>query len=67
MAHPAQDEDRQLQHVREDLLREFTGLSPQVVDALFAQVVHRFHQAPVRSFVPVLVRRDARQRLKQLA
>ena len=66
MTHRSQDEDRQLQHVREDLHREFTALSPEVVDALFSVVVGRFDQAPVRSFVPVLVRRGAQPELRQL-
>ena len=62
----AADERRQLDHVRQDLAREFTSLPPTVVDDLVDQQVASFVTAPVRSFVPVLVRRGARERLRQL-
>ena len=62
----AADERRQIEHVRQDLAREFTSLPPGVVDDLVAQQVDAFRQAPVRSFVPVLVRRGARDRLRRL-
>ena len=63
---PRTDEKRQLAHVREDLLREFASLPPTIVDEQWAQMVRAFTAAPVRSFVPVLVRRGARRRLRQL-
>jgi hypothetical protein len=62
----AADEERQLEHVREDLAREFTAVPPTVVDDLVREQVASFHLAPVRSFVPVLVRRGARAQLRQL-
>ena len=62
-----QDEERQLARVREDLLREFgTELSEQVVDEHFRSLVARFDGAPVRTFVPVLAQRAARERLREL-
>ena len=62
-----QDEERQLARVREDLLREFGAqLSEQVVDAHFHALVARFDGAPVRTFVPVLAQRAARERLREL-
>ncbi len=63
---PRADETRQIQHVREDLTREFTGVAPDVVEEQVAQVADAFQTARVRSFVPVLVRRQARERLQHL-
>jgi hypothetical protein len=60
------DEHRQIEHVKEDLLREFAALPEAVVDEQISQLVRHFTQAPVRSFVPVLVRRGARERLRHL-
>lgn len=64
---PRADEQRQLEHVRDDLLREFASLAPAVVDDQVTELIRGFTRAPVRSFVPVLVRRGARERLRQLA
>jgi hypothetical protein len=61
-----QDEHRQLAHVKDDLLREFAALPPAVVDEQISLVVRGFTQAPVRSFIPVLVRRRVRDRLRSL-
>lgn len=60
------DEDRQLKHVQDDLVKEFATLDATVVEQYVSQVVSTFTTAPVRSFVPVLVRRRARARLLQL-
>ena len=62
-----QDEQRQLARVREDLIREFGSRLPeQVVDEQFQALVARFDGAPVRTFVPVLAQRAARDRLREL-
>ena len=62
-----QDEDRQLARVREELIREFgAGVSEQVVDEHFRALVARFDGAPVRTFVPVLAQRAAREKLREL-
>lgn len=59
------DEQRQLESVRADLLREFGDrLPPEVVSARFAEVVSTFDGAPIRSFVPVLASRSVRQELR---
>jgi hypothetical protein len=63
---PDADERRQIEHVREDLAREFTTLPADLVEELVRRQVAAFQQAPVRSFVPVLVRRGARAQLRQL-
>jgi hypothetical protein len=63
-----QDEDRQLARIREDLIREFgSGVSEQVVDEQFRALVATFDGAPVRTFVPVLAQRAARERLRELS
>jgi len=62
-----QDEERQLDRVRQDLIREFGAqLTAQVVDEQFRALVARFDGAPVRTFVPVLAQRAARERLRDL-
>ena len=63
---PAADERRQIEHVREDLTREFITLPPEVVAEKVSRQVAVFQQARVRSFVPVLVRRGARSELREL-
>ena len=56
------DELRQLESVRSELLREF-GARPDDVNARFDAIVHEFDGAPVRTFVPVLARRRVREEL----
>ena len=41
-------------------------MSEQVVDEQFRALVASFDGAPVRTFVPVLAQRAARQRLREL-
>ncbi|MCW2599078.1 MAG: hypothetical protein JWM02_907 [Frankiales bacterium] len=60
------DESRQIEHVKEDLLREFAALPEAVVTEEVSQMLRHFTRAPVRSFVPVLVRRGVRERLRHL-
>ena len=63
-----QDEDRQLARIREELIREFgAGVSEQVVDEQFRSLVAGFDGAPVRTFVPVLAQRAARERLREIS
>ena len=66
VAAPGADEARQLEHVREDLAREFAALPPIVVEAHVAKHLQHFDGAVIRSFVPVLVRRGAREELRHL-
>jgi hypothetical protein len=60
------DETRQLDHLKQDLHREFASLPPHVVDETLDLVVSGFTRASVRSFVPVLAGRSARERLRHL-
>lgn len=57
------DERRQLERLRQEMLRERGELPAEHVDATFARVVSAFDGAPVRTFVPVLARRRMRQEL----
>ena len=63
---PPPDEHLQLRHVREDLMREFPDLPPAVVDLEVRTLAASFTGAPVRTFIPVLVRRGARNHLRDL-
>ena len=56
------DELRQLESVRSELLREFAARAPDV-NARFDAIVQEFDGAPVRTFVPVLARRRLREEL----
>ena len=60
------DEQRHLRRVQEDLQREFASLPADVVTQRFDERVADFDAAPVRTFVPVLVQRQARESLRQL-
>jgi hypothetical protein len=63
---PRHDEHVQLSHVRADLRREFAALPPAVVDAQVSAAEQALTGARIRSFVPVLVQRGARERLRHL-
>ena len=59
------DERRQLEAARRDLVAEFADRVPEhEISARFDEIARDFEGAPVRTFVPVLVGRAARQRLR---
>jgi hypothetical protein len=59
------DEQRQLESARKALVTEFAGQVPEEqVERRFAELVSQFEGAPVRGFVPVLVRRQLREQLR---
>ena len=59
-----EDEKRQLEAVRITLEHEFRDRVPaDVIAEQFAQIVARYDDAPVRTFLPVLVSRQARAAL----
>ena len=63
-----EDEQRQLESARRALVSEFAGRVPEdEVEQRFSALVSQFEGAPVRSFVPVLVRRQAREQLRSSA
>ena len=60
-----EDEQRQLESARRALVAEFSGRVPaEDVERRFSELVREFESARVRSFVPVLVQRQARERLR---
>ena len=62
------DERRQLESARLDLVHEFQDrLSSDQVGTRFDAIVAEFEGAPVRTFVPVLARRQARRELSTSA
>ncbi|MCW2713806.1 MAG: hypothetical protein JWN88_853 [Frankiales bacterium] len=62
------DERRQLDAVRATLELEFRDRVPaEVVAEHVAQIVARYEDAPVRTFLPVLVGRQARAVLASVA
>lgn len=59
------DEQRQLEAARRDLVAEFADrVGEAEVTARFDEIARGFEGAPVRTFVPVLVGRAARERLR---
>ncbi len=63
-----EDELRQLDSARRALVAEFADSVPAAkVEGRFAALVAEFEGAPVRSFVPVLVQRRARELLRTAA
>jgi hypothetical protein len=65
-AHMSQkpDEDRAIDEVVSRLSEKFPALSTEHIAAVVDEEVHRFDGGRVRDFVPVLVERAAKQRLK---
>ena len=62
-----EDEQRQLESARRALVSEFAGRVPaDEVERRFAELTAEFAGARVRGFVPVLVQRRARERLRTL-
>lgn len=67
MARTQQDEQRQVDRVRLDLVREYAeSLPARVVEEQLGEVVAGLRQAPVRDYVPTLVHRGTRERLRRL-
>jgi hypothetical protein len=62
-----EDEQRQLDAACRDLVVEFSEQLPESdVATRFAEIVRRFDEAPIRTFIPVLAQREARAQLRQL-
>ena len=65
---PDVDVERQLEGVHEDLRREFSGPLPEtLVEETWRSIVDRFAEARVRTFLPVIVRRLTRAKLREAA
>ena len=64
----AEDEQRQLAAACRDLVVEFGDQVPESdVAGRFTEIVGRYDEAPIRTFIPVLAQREARAQLRQLA
>ena len=64
MAVPQEDERRQLEHAKQELVAQFRDRLPsEQVTNRFDAIVAEFDGAPVRTFIPVLAARRARQEL----
>lgn len=59
------DEVRQLEMLRRELLHDFGEIAPDLVNSMFDSVVADFGTAPIRTFIPVLARRRLRLDLSQ--
>ena len=63
-----QDEQLRLEATERELVREFGPvLGEDRVRSDVQDVVHRYDDAPVRTFLSVLVAREARARLRRLS
>jgi hypothetical protein len=60
-----QDEQRQFEAARRTLQAQHADVPASVVDALFAEVVADFSDAPVRAFVPLLTQRRVSRELRE--
>jgi hypothetical protein len=63
----ADEPHQQVEHVREDLRKEFPSLPGHLVDLHVRREEDALAGARVHAFVPVLVRRGARERLRRYA
>ena len=63
-----EDEQRQLAAACRDLVVEFGERLPESeVAARFQGIVHRYDEAPIRTFIAVLAQREARAQLRELS
>jgi hypothetical protein len=63
----AKDEQRAVDELRVELARSFPSIPQQRVNATIDGELHRYEQARVRDFVPLLVQRQATRKLKGVA
>jgi hypothetical protein len=63
---PVADEDKQLRAAEDDLRRQFPSVPTETVHAVCERVLRGFDGAKIRSFVPLLVQREARGQLGRL-
>lgn len=63
----AQDEHQQVEHVELDLKKQFTDVPERIIVAEVQAGVSAFREARIRTFVPVLVHKRVRDRLRSYA
>jgi hypothetical protein len=56
--------DQQVDDVTKDLSREFAQIPPEAVRRVVAEEFGSFEESRIRTFVPILVRRSAKARLR---
>lgn len=61
------DEDRAVAEIVERLHERFPALSPETITVVVNETRVTFDGAKVRDFVPVLIEKEAKKRLKHLA
>jgi hypothetical protein len=62
-----EDLSRHVHTIREELLREFAGrVPPHEVEQAVQETAGTFRGVRIRSFVPILLRRESRDRLRRL-
>ena len=60
-----EEENRHLAIAEAELTREFPRVPPQAIHRAIEEEVREFAEAPIRDFVPLLVRRDVRDHLRE--
>ena len=66
-ARPAPDWVGAFDHVRADLHAEFDGILPsETVDRCFSAEMAEFHDARITAYLPILILRNARARLRAI-
>lgn len=59
------DESKEIADIIARLERQFPDVSPADVAALTNEIHHSLDGRPIRNFVPVLVEREAKERLRR--
>ena len=66
MAEPEDSERRSIDEVVERLAERFPGVDREEIKGIVETEYEEFHGKPVRDFVPVLVEKSAKKRVKAL-
>ena len=66
-ARAGESEQRSVDEVIERLADKYPGVDPERIREIVAEEHHGFDDRPVRDFVPVLVEKSAKKRVKALA
>jgi hypothetical protein len=62
------DVERQIASVTRDLQSEFAQrVPPEAVERLVSESFQAYERSRIRTFLPILVRREARSRLRRIA
>ncbi len=64
LVEPGRSEDQVLAEISERLQRRFPDTAPQDIEREVTRAHHEFDGKPIRDFVPILVEREALDRLR---